>query len=204
MTSDSPFMSPSIRRVCVYCAANNGAHPTYLHAATALGALIAEQGITLLYGGARIGLMGALADAALKAGGDVIGVMPHGLVEREVAHQGLTTLHVVDTMHERKALLASEADAFIAMPGGLGTLEELFETWTWAQLGVHRKPIGLLNPRSFWHPLLSMMNHMTAEGFLRGNPLDWLLVDADPASLLARMGTFVPPDTRKWLRMDET
>lgn len=196
--------APPVRRICVYCAASNGARPEYVQAACELGASLARENITLLYGGARIGLMGAMADAALDAGGEVIGVMPHGLVEREVAHRGLSEFHVVDTLHERKAKLAELADAFIAMPGGLGTLEELFETWTWAQLGVHRKPIGLLDTLSFWQPLTSMMSHLSGEGFLRGNPMQWVLRDADVQTLLTGITTFVPPDTQKWLRMGET
>lgn len=178
--------------------------PEYVQAARELGRTLAQQGITLLYGGARVGLMGAMADAALEAGGEVIGVMPHGLFERELAHRGLSQLHVVDTMHERKAKLAEQADAFIAMPGGLGTLEELFETWTWAQLGVHHKPIGLLDTLSFWQPLTSMMTHLSREGFLRGDPMQWLLRDADVSTLLQQMATFSPPVSQKWLRMRET
>lgn len=197
-------MTSTLQRVCVYCASNDGIRPAYLAAARQLGTLLAERGVALLYGGARIGLMGAMANAALEAGGEVVGVMPHGLVEREVAHNGLTALHVVDTMHERKALLAEMADAFIALPGGLGTLEELFETWTWAQLGVHHKPVGLLDVGSYWQPLVTMLDHIEAEGFLRGKPNEWLVIDDDPTRMLDRIATFDPPHARKWLRMGET
>jgi uncharacterized protein (TIGR00730 family) len=193
-----------LRRVAVYCASNEGAKPAYVATARTLGALLAARGITVVYGGGRTGLMGALADAAIAAGGDVIGVMPHGLVEREVAHRGITALHVVDSMHERKAMIAELADAFVTMPGGIGTLEEFFETWTWANLGVHRKPVGLLDTDHFWNPLVALLDQLEGEGFLRGTPRDWLLRDDDPARLLDRLGAFEPPVVRRWLRMRET
>jgi hypothetical protein len=193
-----------MERICVYCASNDGARPEYLESARTMGRLLAERGTAIVYGGGRTGLMGALADAALAAGGEVIGVMPHALVEREVAHHGLTSLQVVDSMHERKSMLAEMADAFIALPGGLGTLEELFETWTWAQLGVHRKPVGLLDVASYWRPLVQFMGHVEAEGFLRGAPQEWLVVDADPLQLLTRLDTFEPPAVRRWLRLGDT
>ena len=188
----------AVQRICVYCASNDGTRPAYLAAARTLGALIAQRNCVLVYGGGRTGLMGAVADSALAAGGRVEGVMPHGLVQREVAHQQLTALHVVDSMHERKARLADMADAFIALPGGLGTLEELFETWTWAQLGVHRKPVGVLDVDGYWQPLLQMMAHIDAEGFLRGTPRDWLVVDVDAERLLERLEQFAPPSVRPW------
>jgi uncharacterized protein (TIGR00730 family) len=172
--------------------------------ASALGTRLAQRGVTVVYGGGRVGLMGALADAALAAGGDVIGVMPHGLVQREVAHHGLTALHVVDSMHERKAMIADLADAFITLPGGLGTLEELFETWTWAQLGVHRKPVGLFNVSDFWTPLIALLDHVGQEGFLRGNPREWLVIDDDAESMLNRLQAFDAPNVRQWLRLRET
>jgi uncharacterized protein (TIGR00730 family) len=193
-----------MQRICVYCASNDGARPEYLESARTVGRLLAERGIGVVYGGGRTGLMGALADAALAAGGEVVGVMPHALVEREVAHHGLTSLQVVDSMHERKSLLAGMADAFIALPGGLGTLEELFETWTWAQLGVHRKPVALLDVASFWTPLVQFMAHVEAEGFLRGTPQEWLVVDSDPIRMLDRLIAFEPPTVRRWLRLGET
>jgi uncharacterized protein (TIGR00730 family) len=193
-----------MQRVAVYCASNDGVRPEYLACAGALGTLMAQRGMTVVYGGGRVGLMGALADAALAAGGDVIGVMPHGLVQREVAHHGLTALRVVDSMHERKAMIAELADAFVTLPGGIGTLEEFFETWTWGQLGVHRKPVGLLNVSQFWTPLVDMIDHVTTEGFMRGNPREWLVIDDDPEVLLNRLQSFVAPTVRRWLRPGET
>jgi uncharacterized protein (TIGR00730 family) len=193
-----------LRRVAVYCASNDGAKLSYVTKARTLGALLAARGITVVYGGGRTGLMGALADGAIAAGGDVIGVMPHGLVEREVAHRGISTLHVVDSMHERKALITELADAFVTMPGGIGTLEEFFETWTWATLGVHRKPVGLLDTDEFWNPLMALLDQLEGEGFLRGSPRDWLLRDEDPARLLDRLGAYEPPVVRRWLHMRET
>ena len=166
--------------------------------------LLAQRGLTVVYGGGRVGLMGALADAALAAGGEVIGVIPHGLVHREVAHHGLTALRVVDSMHERKAMIAQLADAFITLPGGLGTLEEFFETWTWAQLGVHQKPIGLLDVAGYWAPLLALLEHVDAEGFLRGNPREWLVVSDDASSMLAQLQNFQAPAVRRWIRLGET
>jgi uncharacterized protein (TIGR00730 family) len=197
-------MADSLQRVCVYCASNDGARPEYLAAARALGRAIASRGMCVVYGGGRVGLMGALADAALDAGGEVVGIMPHALVQREVAHHGLTALHVVDSMHERKAMLADMSDAFIAMPGGLGTLEEFFETWTWAQLGVHQKPVGLLDVVGYWQPLVRMLEHATAEGFVRGTPQEWLVMEQDADAMLDRLATFAPPQMRRWLRLGET
>ena len=194
----------TLHRVCVYCASNDGARPEYLAAARALGTLLAERDLALVYGGGRVGLMGAIADAALAAGGEVIGVIPHALVQREVAHNGLTALHVVDSMHERKSLMAELSDAFIALPGGLGTLEEFFETWTWAQLGVHRKPVGLLDVAQYWQSLVKMLEHAEAEGFLRGTPREWLVMETDAAVLLDRMSTFELPPARRWLRLGDT
>ena len=197
-------MTATLQRVCVYCASNDGVRPEYLEAARQLGTLIAQRGSALVYGGGGSGLMGTLADATLAAGGEVIGARPHALVQREAAHQGLTALHVVDSMHERKALLAELADAFVALPGGLGTLEELFETWTWAQLGVHHKPVGLLNVAQYWQSLVTMLEHMEAEGFLRGTPREWLVMESDPVRLLEQLETFEPPRVRRWLSLGET
>lgn len=194
----------TLRRVAVYCASNDGARPAYVATARALGVLLAERGIAVVYGGGRTGLMGALADAAMAAGGEVVGVMPHGLVEREVAHDGLTSLRVVDSMHERKAMIAELADAFITMPGGIGTLEEFFETWTWANLGVHRKPVGLLDTEGFWRPLLALLDQLEGEGFLRGTPRDWLVRESDPSALLDALARFEAPVVRRWMRMGET
>ncbi len=198
------FSPPLLQRVAVYCASNDGVRPEYLACASALGTLMARRGLTVVYGGGRVGLMGALADAALAAGGEVIGVMPHGLVQREVAHHGLTALRVVDSMHERKAMIAELADAFITLPGGLGTLEEFFETWTWAQLGVHKKPVGLYNVSNFWAPLVTLLDHVATEGFMRGSPRDWLVIEQDGDAMLNRLQAFEPPSVRQWLRLGET
>ena len=197
-------MATSIRRVCVYCASNDGAQPVYLEAARDFGRTLAERRISLVYGGGRVGLMGALADGAMAAGGEVIGVMPHALVQREAAHHGITKLHIVDSMHTRKAAMADLADAFVAMPGGIGTLEEFFETWTWAQLGVHTKPIGLLNVADFWRPLVALLDHLETEGFLRGAPRQSLLVHDDGKTMLEALASFIAPPVRPWLQMGET
>jgi uncharacterized protein (TIGR00730 family) len=152
--------------VCVFCGSSPGAHPDYEAAARALGAGLADAGAQVVYGGASVGLMGALADAALAAGGEVVGVIPQSLVDREVAHPGLTALHVVGTLHERKARMAELSDAFVALPGGAGTLEELFEIYTWGQLGLHAKPLALVNVRGYFDGLLAFLDHAMAEGFL--------------------------------------
>lgn len=203
-TRSHPPMATRLSRVAIYCASNDGTKPAYVATARALGQLLATRGIAVVYGGGRTGLMGALADAAIAAGGEVIGVMPHGLVEREVAHRGITALHVVDSMHERKAMIADLADAFITMPGGIGTLEEFFETWTWANLGVHAKPVGLLDTEAFWDPLVALLDRLDTEGFLRGTPRDWLVRDDDPERLLTRLESFAPPVVRRWVSLSET
>src|SRR4051812_40874818 len=188
-----------IRTVCVFCAASPGADPVYVAGAAAMGRLLAGSGRRLVYGGGRTGLMGALADGALAAGGEVIGVMPRHLVEREVAHRGLSELRVVDSMHDRKAQLAELADGFVALPGGLGTLEELFEVWTWGQLGLHRKPYGLLEMAGYYAPLLAFLDHAVSAGFIRSEYRALLVVDTEPAGLLARMEAMHPPALPRWL-----
>lgn len=193
-----------MKRICVFCASNPGTNPAYQQLANTLGQLIAERGQTLVFGGGRVGLMGAVADGALGAGGEVIGVMPHALVQREAAHRGLTQLHIVDSMHERKAMMAELSDGFIAMPGGIGTLEELFETWTWGHLGVHAKPIGLLDVANYWKSLVQFLDHVGDEGFMRPNTRELLLVDDDAARLLDRMDAYVPPDVTQWVRLSQT
>lgn len=187
-----------IKAVCVFCGSSSGAGRRYVDAATSLGEHLARSGILVVYGGAHVGTMGVLADAALAAGGEVVGVIPEGMVEREIAHTGLTELHVVADMHERKALMAERADAFIALPGGAGTLEELFEVWTWAQLGLHAKPIGLLDIDGFYQPLRAMADHMVDEGFLRATHRDTLLFDTDPARLLRGLAEHQLPQVDKW------
>lgn len=181
----------------MFCGSSTGRGQEYLDAARALGQVISGRGAELVYGGAAVGLMGAVADASLDAGGRVIGVIPRQLVEREIAHPRLTTLHVVGDMHERKAMMAANADAFIAMPGGAGTLEELFEIWTWGQLGLHAKPIGLLNVKGYFDPLRTMIEHMTGEGFLQDRHREALLVDSDPRRLLERFDDYRAPGP-KW------
>ncbi|TCO58586.1 TIGR00730 family Rossman fold protein [Actinocrispum wychmicini] len=171
-------------RVCVFCGSATGTGTRYMDAAADLGRLLASRGITLVYGGARVGSMGALADAAMAAGGKVIGVIPAGLFSQETPHTDLTELHVVDTMHERKAKMAELADGFLALPGGIGTLEELFEVWTWAHLGIHDKPIGLVDLDGFYRPLVTMADHMVAEGFLKPATRSMIEISDDPAILL--------------------
>lgn len=168
-------------------------------AARHLGQAIAGNGLTLVYGGGHVGLMGVVADAALEAGGEVIGVMPKSLVDREIAHTGLKTLHVVSSMHERKALMADLSDGFIALPGGNGTLEEFFEVLTWAQLGEHDKPCGLLNAAGYYDPLLAVFDQMVLMKFLEPVHRDLILVEDDPPALLQRFDSYHPPKTVKWI-----
>jgi uncharacterized protein (TIGR00730 family) len=193
-----------LHTVCVFCAANPGGDPVYLKQAGAMGRFLAESGRRLVYGGGRTGLMGALAEGALSAGGEVIGIMPRHLVDREVAHTGLSELRVVGSMHERKALLAELSDGFLAMPGGLGTLEELFEIWTWGQLGLHRKPYGLLEVAGFYAPLLGFLDHAVTEGFIRREYRELLVVDTDPGALISRMESVALPALPRWLDRSTT
>jgi hypothetical protein len=184
-------------RICVFCGSSRGQGDGYQQAAAGLGRLLAERGIGLVYGGATVGTMGVLANATLEAGGAVYGVIPQALVDREIAHPGLTELHVVRDMHERKAKMAELADGFIALPGGAGTLEELFEVWTWAQLGLHDKPLGLLDVAGFYEPLAAMLDHMVEEGFLAAGYRDMVAREADPVALLDRLASHQPP-SHKW------
>ncbi len=185
-------------RICVFCGSSAGHGDGYLRAATGLGRLLAKRGIGLVYGGGHVGTMGALADGALAAGGEVIGVIPEHLMRAEVGHHGLTELRVVADMHERKATMAELADAFVVLPGGAGTLEEFFEVWTWAQLGLHAKPIGLLDVDGYHRPLMALVEHMTGAGFLRAEHAAMLLREQDPEVLLDRFADYRPPTTRKW------
>ncbi|HEX8942435.1 MAG TPA: TIGR00730 family Rossman fold protein [Gemmatimonadaceae bacterium] len=173
-----------IRSICVFCGSSSGVSPAYESAARTFATAIAERGIRLVYGGASVGLMGAIADTALRAGGEVVGVIPRTLVDREIAHGGLTHLHVVDTMHERKAMMADLSDAFVALPGGLGTLEELFEVWTWGMLGLHDKPYGVLDVDGYYSPLIRFLDHACDEGFIRPAQRAKLAVERDPTRLL--------------------
>ena len=193
-----------LKTVCVFCAANPGNDPSYVVNAREFGRFLALSGRRVVFGGGRTGLMGALAEGVLGAGGEAIGVMPRNLVEREVAHTGLTTLHIVDSMHERKALLSEMSDGFIAMPGGLGTMEELFEVWTWGQLGLHRKPYGLLEMNGFYAPLLTFLSHAVTQGFIGAPNLAMLAVDTDATALLERMETMELTGVRKWVERGET
>ena len=187
----------SLNSVCVFCGSHSGTNPSYEAAARATAAALLRAGIHLIYGGGRVGLMGVLADAVLSNGGRVTGVMPRALVEREIAHRGLSDLRVVETMHERKELMASLADAFIALPGGAGTLEEIFEQWTWSQLGIHSKPCGFLNVNGYFSPLIAMIDHMVEEGFVASPFAATLAIERDPEALLARLREYVPP-AHKW------
>jgi uncharacterized protein (TIGR00730 family) len=173
--------------ICVYCGSRSGANPDWAQQAQAVGQWIAERGGQLVYGGGRNGLMGIVADAALQAGGRVVGVIPQSLVEREFAHRGCTQLHVVETMHERKRIMAEQADAFLALPGGIGTLEEFFEVWTWRQLGYHNKPVGLLNHQGYYDGLLKFLAHSVDQQFLGSWQMDLVTVDDQAPRLLASL-----------------
>jgi uncharacterized protein (TIGR00730 family) len=186
----------ALRSVCVFCGASPGRDPRYPEAAAAVGAELARRGIELVYGGGRLGLMGTVADAALAAGGRVTGVIPSGLVDRELAHRGVTELRIVATLHERKAVMTELADAFIALPGGLGTLEELTEVLSWAQLGLHAKPIGALDVAGFYQPLVGHLDHAFAEGFVSERHRDLLIVDDDLGRLLSRLEAWESPGGR--------
>jgi uncharacterized protein (TIGR00730 family) len=189
-----------VRSLCVFCGSGQGKNPVYAAAARSLGQLLAREGLTLVFGGGHIGLMGVIADAVLEAGGRAIGVIPRVLVEKELAHTRLTELHVVDTMHQRKALMAELSDGFAALPGGVGTADELFEIVTWAQLGLHRKPVGLLNTAGYFDALLAWMRRMAEEAFVRPRDRDLLLVADTPETLLPRLRTFRPEEPeKKWI-----
>jgi uncharacterized protein (TIGR00730 family) len=181
--------------VCVYCGSRHGTRPSYTEAARALGSAIGSRGWQLVYGGGNVGLMGEVADAVLATGGRVVGVIPESLMQREVGHTGLTELHVVPTMHQRKQMMAERADAFIALPGGIGTLEELYEVWTWRQLGYHRQPIGLLNIDGFYDTLLAFMQQTVDEGFLSTPQLAAVEVGTDPVEMLLRLARSAPRRT---------
>jgi uncharacterized protein (TIGR00730 family) len=201
LTLHDSAASPMI--LCIYCGTSFGDDPAYLAAAQATARLLAEQGIGIVYGGAVVGLMGAVADAALGAGGKVIGVMPQALVEREIAHLGLSEMHVTQGMHERKALMEQLSDGFIALPGGPGTLDEMIEQWTWGVLGIHAKPCGFLNVKGYFDPIEAMTRRMVTEGFLQPAYADMLIFTDDPAELLARFRAYVPPPP-KWAQASVT
>ena len=192
-------MTQTPNRLCVFAGSSDGAHPDYGAAAEALGSTLARRGIGLVYGGARVGLMGIVADAALAAHGEVIGVIPERLIAKEIAHQGLTDLRVVSSMHERKALMADLSDGFIALPGGWGTIEELFEVLTWGQLGLHGKPCGLLNVHGYFDRLLAFVDHAVDEGFVRREYRRMITVGESAPDLLDRFAAYESPVVEKWI-----
>jgi len=193
-----------MKRVCVFCGSSLGNNRAYVDYAEALGRLLAARNIALVYGGGHVGLMGIVADAVLAAGGEAIGVIPQALADREIAHAGLTDLRVVDSMHTRKALMADLSDAFIAMPGGVGTFEEIFEAITWTQLGVHRKPCGFLNVAAFYTPLIAFIDQAVGEGFIKPVHRKMIVVDDNPERLLDTLADTILPDVPKWIRREET
>ncbi len=189
--------------IAVFCGSGTGADPVFRNQAALLGQVLARRGIRVVYGGGRVGLMGILANAALEAGGEVTGVIPGFLQIREVAHQGLTEMIRVESMHERKARIERLSDGAIALPGGFGTMDELFEMLTWGQLGLHRKPVGLLNVNGFFDPLLRMVDDMVREGFIRDDHRKQLMVSGDIESLLDQMSRYQPPTLEKWIGLDQ-
>jgi uncharacterized protein (TIGR00730 family) len=194
-----------VRRVCVFCGSSPGARPAYAEAAEELATLLVAGGIGVVYGGGGVGLMGKLADAVLAQGGEITGVIPHALVDREIGHSGVHDMRTVGSMHERKALMAELSDAFVALPGGIGTLEELVEVFTWSQLGLHRKPCGLLDVEGYYEELAAFLDHAVRERFLREEHRSTLIVERDPAALLERMTAYRPDAIQpKWIDRNET
>ncbi len=193
-----------LKRICIFCGSNEGLNPIYKEKAEEMGELLARKGIGIVYGGGSIGLMGAIAEAAQKAGAEVIGIITKDLFDVEVANKAIPRLCVVNSMHERKSLMADLSDGFIAMPGGFGTLEEFCEVVTWSQLGVHLKPCGLLNINHFYDPLLQMCDHAVQEGFITPVDRQLILSDSDPESLIDRLNTFEVPPPSKWMSMAQT
>ncbi|MEO1448263.1 MAG: TIGR00730 family Rossman fold protein [Bacteroidota bacterium] len=188
-----------MERICVFCGSSSGQDPVYRSAAQEMGRALVKAGIGMVYGAGNVGLMGVIADEMLTHKAEVIGVIPDFLMKKEVGHTGISELIVVDTMHQRKALMAEKSDGFISMPGGYGTLDETFEIMTWAQLGLHQCPVGLLNVKGYYDPMLRMLDHMVEEGFLRAENRAMLLADSDPEQLLAKMDAYQAPDVEKWL-----
>jgi uncharacterized protein (TIGR00730 family) len=188
-----------IRRLAIFCGSNPGARPEYKAVTRLFGNALCERGIEVVYGGSSVGLMAVLADTMLEAGGGITGVIPRMLVDREVANTALSDLRIVESMHERKSLMAELADGFVALPGGIGTLEEFFEIWTWAQLGMHEKPCGLLNVAGYFDPLLSFLDRAVNEGFVRQVHREMVIVESDPEALIDKFGEYDPPRVVKWL-----
>ncbi|MBO6859267.1 TIGR00730 family Rossman fold protein [Roseibium aggregatum] len=193
-----------MKSICVFCGSSYGALEAYADIARETGRAIAEQGYTLVYGGAKVGLMGTVADAALEAGGKVIGVLPRSLQDKEIGHEGLSELHLVDSMHERKAMMADLSDAFIALPGGVGTLEEIFEVWTWGQLGYHKKPCGFLNAEGYYDHLIAFLDHQTDQGFTKQVMRDMAQIASSPLDMIRQFENYTPPSAPKWINRDET
>jgi len=192
-----------VRRVCVFCGSSPGRDPQYAARTAALAQELAARGIGVVFGGGSVGLMGVLADHALAAGGSVTGVIPHGLAARELSHRGVADMRVVPTMHARKALMAELADGFVAMPGGIGTFEELLEIATWGQLGIHRKPVGVLNVAGYYDPLVALLEHAADAGFVSEQNRGLFVVEDDPARLLDRLAAHVPPPSPAWITAEE-
>jgi len=193
-----------MKAICVFCGSSYGTRKAYADAARATGRAIAEQGYTLVYGGAKVGLMGTVADAALNAGGKVIGVLPKALEDKEIGHEGLTDLHLVGSMHERKAMMADLSDAFMALPGGVGTLEEIFEVWTWGQLGYHSKPCGFLNIDGYYDDLIRFLDHQTDQGFTKDVMRAMVQIAGTPEEMIGLFENYTPPSAPKWIKRDET
>jgi uncharacterized protein (TIGR00730 family) len=193
-----------ISNVCVYCGSSPGNRPVYADQARALARAMVERGIGLVYGGGKVGIMGIVADAVLALGGRVVGIIPQALIDREVAHAGLSELVVTRSMHERKMIMAERADGFIALPGGLGTLEELFEAWTWAQLGIHEKPCGILDVEGFYGGLVRFVDHAVSEGFVKPENRNVLIVEREPARLLDRFAAYEAPGFEKWVKPEQS
>jgi uncharacterized protein (TIGR00730 family) len=190
--------------ICVFCGSNAGADPAYLDSARTVGRELAQRGIRIVYGGGKVGMMGAVADAARDAGGEVVGIIPRQIFDLEIGHTGLDDLRVVGSMHERKALMAELADAFVALPGGIGTLEELFEVYTWAQLGIHAKPLGLLDVAGYFEPLAAFLDHAVAQRFLRAETRAMLAVADDFEALMAALTRWEPAPMHKWIDLEAT
>ena len=193
-----------MRRICVFCGSRSGVSYAYEEGARQLGRALAKAGITLVYGGGRVGLMGVLADTVLGSGGEVIGVIPKALVRREVAHAGLSDLRVVDSMHERKALMSELSEGFVVLPGGIGTMEEFFEVLSWAQLGMHSKPCGLLNVEGYYEPLLAFLDHAVVQGFLGEKHRSMVLAETEPELLLQAFARYRAPEVAEWINRTET
>jgi hypothetical protein len=192
-----------MKSITVFCGSNSGLRPEYAEAAQLLAQLLVERQIRLVFGGGKVGLMGIIADTVVQLGGEVIGIIPDSLDQKEVGHRGITTLHVVGSMHERKAMMADLADSFIAMPGGIGTFEEFFEILTWAQLGFHQKPCGLLNVLNYYEPLLKLCDQAVCEGFLRPVHRQLILEDSEPQPLLDKMADYRPQAVEKWIDKED-